>query len=152
VAFAPDGSQIATADDRGKMTVIDPSSGDIIHQDNTAATGSGWDLEYSPDGSLLALCTGDGDVAIWQTSDWEVTLSGDKLFAGGCHDGIFTAGSDVYVAVGQDGALQAWDMADGTLLTVLSFPRAVWSVSLSGTGDFLTIALDNGTAHVLSVP
>jgi WD40 repeat protein len=152
VAFSPDGSMLATADGDGRLDVLQADTGTIVHQDTQATRGAAWDLEFSPDGSMLASCNAGGGAYIWETADWSVTLSGDDLFSGGCTDGEFSRGSDVYFAVGNDGWLYGWELGEGELLSSISFPKALWTVSLSGDGQMLTVAVDNGMAHILGLP
>lgn len=152
VAYSPDGKLLATADAEGRVDVIEADTGKIVFQDKTAGRGATWDLEFSPDGSLLASCNAGGGAYIWETDNWEVVLSGDELFVGGCTDGVFSIGSDVYFGVGHDGMLLGWDTDGGDLVARVDFVKVVWAVSMSGDGEFMTIALDDGSAFVLGLP
>lgn len=152
VAYAPDGSLLATGDGDGRVHVLDSASTEVVFESTTATRGATWDLEFSPDGSMLASCHSGGGVFIWNTSDWSIVLSGDDLFAGGCTDGTFSVGSDVYFAVGADGHLYGWDMsAGGDPLVDITGDVQLWMVSMSGDGEFLVVALDDGTAGVVGL-
>jgi WD40 repeat protein len=152
VAYSPDGSWLGTADGDGRVHVVDAATGDILFEDTQATRGAAWDLEFSPDGALLASCHKGGGVFVWNTSDWSVALSGNDIFTGGCTDGTFSVGSDVYFAVGADGQFYGWDMsAGGDPLVNFSAPVQLWMISVSGDGTFIVAAVDNGTAAVIGL-
>ena len=152
VAYSPDGRLLATADGNGRLSVVEAETANIEFEDLQPSRGAAWDLEFSPDGSMLASCNAGGGVYIWDTSTWEVVLSGDDLFTGGCTDGDFNEDSNIYFGVGHDGWFYAWDTAEGALLTQLDFPKAIWSVSVAGNNQYLTLAVDDGSAYVLGIP
>lgn len=152
IAYSPDGQLVATSDDRGKVTVLKPS-GEIVFEDPATTRGATWDLEFSPDGSLLASCNANGGVFVYDTSNWSIVLSGDALFAGGCTDGTFSVNSDVYFAAGADGSVLGWDIsAGGNPLVELTFAVQVWMIGMSGDGEFMVVAIDDGTAGIIGLP
>ncbi len=152
IAFSPDGRLMATSNVNGNVRVTDIDSGNYVYEDLTIAHGAGWDLEFSPDGSRLASCNGSGGVWIWDTSTWQIDLSGEDVHPGGCTDGVFSRDGSVYFSVGDDGDLNAWDTSTGDLLTYLSAEQAIWTVSITGDGELLGLALDNGTLSVVGLP
>ncbi|HEX2032094.1 MAG TPA: hypothetical protein VHL78_11980 [Actinomycetota bacterium] len=64
VAYAPDGSAIATASADGTVRVWNPASGAQEVMLSGHETGV-WDLAFSPDGSKLASASPDGTVRVW---------------------------------------------------------------------------------------
>jgi WD40 repeat protein len=147
-------SLMATGNANGGVRVtnigVDPVEEIIYHKDSSR--GSIIDLEFSPDGSLLAACTGTGGVFIWDTTTWQIGLSGNAHTSQGCNDGVFSPDSSVYFSVGTDGVLYAWDANEGTRLTSLQAETGIWSIGITGDGELLVLALANGVISVVGLP
>jgi WD40 repeat protein len=118
LAFSPDGSRLASADDTGEVIVWNAFTGAALVR--MEAKGSVRALAFSPDGRRLA--AGDGDyqwgggkphsVRVWRTRD------GKELSSFDAHlewvRGIaFTSDGRRLVTVGADGRVRWWDAGTG---------------------------------------
>lgn len=70
LAFSSDGSVLASSGQDGFLRLWDSASGDMLRQIEPApqvSTSDRWinGVDFSPDGSLLAFATGDGNGHIW---------------------------------------------------------------------------------------
>jgi WD40 repeat protein len=106
---------------------------------------------FSPDGRLLAVGTGNGNIRIWQTNNatplgnflghtdwvWSVTFSPDgKLLASGC----------------SDQTIRLWEMSTGQCLTVLrGHSNRVYSVMFSPDGRLLASGSSDQTMRLWEV-
>ena len=76
VAFSPDGSILATGDDRGNLTIWDTATWSrriSVKGSDTAI----WGLSFSPDGRTLAAAYGDAKVRLWDPVTGQVMLELD---------------------------------------------------------------------------
>jgi WD40 repeat protein len=150
------GILMATGNENGGIRVLDLSAdpAEELVYDKDPSRGSIIDLEFSPDGSMLAACTGAGGIYMLDTSSWGVLWSSPGMHARGCNDGVFTPDGDVYFTVGTDGFIHAWDAVEGRKLTSLRTDGSstIWSIGVSGDGEILALALANGVVSVLGLP
>jgi WD40 repeat protein len=156
--YSPNGKWMAVGDYKGGMTVLDAASSAVVEEDSATAKGAAWDMEFSPDSKLLASCNGSGDIYFWDTSTWasipelikrDVHSDADPALSG-CTDGFFSRGGDIYFSVGNNMVLNAWNAADGNLLQSMMFNAPIMTVSISGDGKLLAVALTDGSFHILS--
>lgn len=64
MAFSADGRLLATADQRGRVFILDSESGEVLHQWKAHADEV-LHVAFSPDGSLLATSGTDGFIRLW---------------------------------------------------------------------------------------
>ncbi len=157
--YSPDGKNLAVSDYKGYVTLF-AGDGNSVVWSAQGAGGATWDLAYSPDGKFVTACNGNGDIATYNTSDGSpyspLTLS--EFYPGGCTDGVFSKSADVYFSVGKQSAsggtgdftLDAWDVKTGKSLYQKHYTVGIWTVSLSGDGELLALAMDNGDFRVLT--
>ena len=122
LAFAPDGSAIATADPFGAAHIWDAGTGQL-RVTLTGHTGGVWGVAYSPDGSIVATAGQDGTVRLWDAD------SGAQRIALRGHTGVVSS-----VQFSPDGIKLASNGSDGV--------ARVWALDLD---DLLRIARDNVT-------
>jgi WD40 repeat protein len=73
VVFSPDGSLLASADDRGTLTIWEVATWTRRHSAKGSDTGI-WGLSFSPNGKTLAAACGDAKVRLWDPIAGQVTL------------------------------------------------------------------------------
>lgn len=148
VAVSPDGGLIATANceatSRG-VTVWDATSGERVRALTTPRT---IDLDFSPDGTLLAAGRCDGTVTFWKVPSFEVLRRipghGSALEAVDFSpDGTRGATTNV------DGTVSVWDVATGDLaLSLVGHDGEVSDVTFSPDGKLLATAGADNTARL----
>ena len=110
LAFAPDGSQLASAGDGGDICVYDLAGG----ADPTLLVGHTCEIlsaAYSPDGTLLATGDVDGTIRIWETTRGTLAhrLAGDREWVRSL--AFSRSGSLLAAAIG--GRIRLWDVTAG---------------------------------------
>jgi len=151
VVYSRDGKLLAVADNKGKAQVFDSAGG--ATQWTAQGKGATWDLEFSPDGKYLTACNGSGDISTWNTADGTVysNLTITNAHPNGCTDGVYTPSGDVYLSVGADFVLNAWEVATGKSLFQKSYTVGIWTMSITGDGELVGLSMDNGEYRILGV-
>jgi WD40 repeat protein len=153
VTVSPDGSMIATA--RGashvarRISLWAASSGKLIRTLDPLDTrkGESDDIEFSPDGRLLATASYDGTATLWRVS------SGQQLrtfhHEGGVAGVAFSPDGKLLGTAGFDGKATVWDVATGKRIsTLVGHSGIVWDVAWSADGEFLATAGQDNTARL----
>lgn len=112
VAFSPDGTQIATGDENGTVTLWDGFHG-IKLRSLSRHSASVYGVAFSRDGKMLATASGDGTAKLWDVASNQepTTLAGH--------------GKAVYgIAFSPDGKQVATSSADATV--------RIWNAGLNG--------------------
>jgi len=94
-------------------------------------------LACSPDGSLLAAATSDGNIRIWQTTDFTPvrTLKGQ---AGWVRSVAFSPDGQLLVGGGPDMTIWLWDVTSGTVVNrLVSTSGRVYSIAFRPDGGLL---------------
>ncbi|WP_158846035.1 WD40 repeat domain-containing protein [Saccharothrix deserti] len=155
--FSADGATIATAGKDGAQAVVrfwDAQSGGDRGRITTAGEGATLDVDYSPDGRLLATGDSTGAVRFWETGDLSATGAPIEL-AADVFAVAFSRDSGLLAAGGGDetGELAVFDT--GTHQPVgptKDFPSRVTSVSFSPDGTRIALGCLDGVVRMLHVP
>jgi WD40 repeat protein/class 3 adenylate cyclase len=154
VAVSPDGTTIATAVGiAGQQTALvlwDASSGERV---TTLDEDPGEidDLEFSPDGTLLAGASATENVTVWELSSGEALRS---LSAGDEHTwGVaFSPDGELLAASGPGGTVKVWRVATGELFqSMVGHIGSVSDVAFSPDGQMLATAGEDRTARLWDV-
>jgi WD40 repeat protein len=147
VAFAPDGTTLATGQ----------TNGIVLSDAETGALKTGWStsspirsLAFAPDGGLLAAGDADGVVHLWdlQRDQESVTLREHR----GVVDSLaFTADGSLLASAGQDGTVRLWDVARGEVVATIRIPRRWVSVALAPDDELLATGSSDGLVRLWDV-
>jgi WD40 repeat protein/DNA-binding CsgD family transcriptional regulator len=153
LAFHPDSDQILVSNDQGSLKVIRTSTGEQqFHM--VLSEGQEWvnGVSYSPDGQLMAVAHGNGEITVWdgQTGEQLAVHSdfGEDLLNfwadRGLHSIDFsprcsTAPGEIcpIATVGTDGKAIIWNALTGEELIVYQNETALTSVAFSPDGNQL---------------
>ncbi|MBN1371303.1 MAG: WD40 repeat domain-containing protein [Anaerolineaceae bacterium] len=113
VAYSPDGSQIASADDDGIILIWDSSNGALLGQFDGHIESMSINLAWSPDGKTIASGGSDEVIRVWdvQTGETLGTLEGHTS---GIIDLAWSPLAPLLVSAGGNGdeTIKFWDMED----------------------------------------
>ena len=119
--FSPDGDRVATAEDSGRATVWDVSTGEVVSEFGGHAKQLVAGIAFSPDGKLVASAgSGEAEAArIWNPDDGTqvLALTSDGVAspdATGARSVAFSPDGSM-VVTGTDKGAQIWDMPSGEL-------------------------------------
>jgi WD40 repeat protein len=117
VSFSPDGKQIAIACEDKSVALHEWPMGTHVAQ-LKGHKARVWKAAWSPDGAMLASCSGDyftptepGELKIWdlKTHTEETSLEGHK---GIVYDVIFSPDGKTLYSASYDGTIKMWNVAD----------------------------------------
>lgn len=107
LAFAPDGSTIATGASAGEVKLWDVATGDCQKTATLAANQSVFSLTFAADGKTLATIEQGRGIKLWDLEREEITLISIPLIGGGI---AYFSGDGRYLAASIfDEALRTWD-------------------------------------------
>lgn len=110
VAFTPDGLQVISCDNNGKLVVHRYADNNWEFDLEISAHKSQiWCVQVSPDGQLAATSSTDGTIAVWSTADWteKMRLKGHESAIWGVD---FDAHSSRLVSCSLDATIRVWDL------------------------------------------
>ncbi|MEH1815256.1 MAG: NB-ARC domain-containing protein [Nostoc sp.] len=108
-------------------------------------------VAFSPDGKLLALGDTNGEIRLYQVSDWK-----QLLFCKGHTNWVlsvaFSPDGTVLASGSTDHTVKLWDVSTGQCLhTLQEHDHEVWSVAFSSDGDLLASGSDDQTMKLWNV-
>src|SRR5262249_37579384 len=91
-------------------------------------------VAFSPDGEMLASCSRDHRIVLWDLAQARAVRSW-KAHDEVVHDVVFTPDGRGLVSVGKDdGSVKLWDLASGSVKAQCECPSYLLSVALSPDG------------------
>ncbi|NET57790.1 MAG: hypothetical protein F6K47_17010, partial [Symploca sp. SIO2E6] len=144
MSLTPQGQQLATAGDDGKVRLWDLSGKQL-----TVLTKSQSQLAkvtFSPQGQHLATAGMDGTAQIW-------SLSGEQLEAWQAHQDTinsisFSPDGQLVATAGKDGVAYIWNLSGEKLAQLKGHSQSIWSMSFSPDGQSLVTACKDGTVKL----
>jgi WD40 repeat protein len=108
-------------------------------------------VAFSPNGELLALGDTNGEIRLYQVSDWKqlLTCKGHTKWVVSV---AFSPDSRTFASSSTDYTVKLWDVSTGECLQALQgHDNEVWSVAFSPDGNTLASASDDQTMKLWSV-
>ena len=129
IAFSPIEKDVLAYPYWNTTILRNVTDGTLIHN-LTGHTGMVWSVTFSPDGSLLATCSGDHSIKIWDVATGlEIkTLTGPNDHV---YTISFSANNSLLVSGGPDETIRIWDVATGALLQTHDVGYHVLTVDFS---------------------
>ncbi|MGE0552795.1 MAG: pentapeptide repeat-containing protein [Gemmatimonadales bacterium] len=156
VAVRPGGRHVASVDSAGQLRIWDRKHHDVVF-DKKAHNGTGYTVEWSGCGTLLAIGSFDQTVSVWRFVDeLGVRLEADPLVLAD-HDDLvngvrFSPSGEVLAAASNNGSVRVWSLASGNVVAHLraqAMPRAIeWAVAFSPDGETLASAGADGLVRL----
>jgi len=117
-------------------------------EDLASHNGGVYACDFSPDGSLLAVASGDGALRLWTLAE-ETTSFVKAGYTGGVRTCRFSPNSRLIAFSGGDGVVRLWDI-DSDRIASLPQERdgGVWCCAFSPDGSLLAAAGANGKIQI----
>jgi WD40 repeat protein len=150
-ALSPDGREVAEGTCTGLVRILDTATGRVLRSENVGDNVTS--LAYAPNGSVLALATGDG-VSALNPQTGAAVKSGIAAGLGGVGRAVNTTS----LAFSPDGRRLAVDSPDGLAIGALASSRSVvvnaslgGNIAFSPDGRLLFAGAQDASLHVYDV-
>jgi len=158
LALSPDRTTLTFGDRDGMIRVLDVKSGQLRHSRLPAWGGPVHSVRFSPDGEVLATCSGPGTICLWDTHGWEPlgNFEADRITGGSASPVSSIAWAPERAAIARANnrqrLVEILDSQSGELLRTLSVgTHDIASVSWSPDGALVVAATEGGPARVWDV-
>lgn len=107
VAYNSSGTSLAVGSHDGRIRILDPISGDFLHEVNLSLAYPIWTLSYDPDGTSLAVGWDDGTLCIVDAGrlSLEINLAGCLVFSV-----VYKSSSKTFAALPQESTSRRVDL------------------------------------------
>ncbi|WP_337307963.1 MULTISPECIES: nSTAND1 domain-containing NTPase [unclassified Streptomyces] len=142
-AFSPDGRTLVTGGFQSSSVHLVDVRAHRRLDTLDAVNKSIYSVAFSPDGSTLAMASGDGKLRLWDLSRRRLTatLTGHTDMA---QSVSFTPDGKTLVSSGRDGAVMLWDAhTHRRIATLTGHTGIVWSAAVSPDGNTLATVGDD---------
>jgi WD40 repeat protein len=122
VAFTPDQTQVVffrSGQVEWSFRVYDLDPFGMVDEIPLDAGITFAEMEFTPDGSLLVAAGSDGDIALFDTSDWR--RAAIRAHQGSVLDVAIDPEGTLIASAGGDGFVRMWDLASRSLVTEIEF-------------------------------
>jgi len=151
VAFAPDGSAVATGSVDGTVRLFAVPGGGPKRVLSATGMGPVYTVVFSADGGMLAAAGEDRAIRIWDVKNGRLLHRID-----GSPDAVLTLAfsphASIIVSAGRDQAVRTWRVSNGKPRSVwLGHGARVWAVAFAPDGETLASASLDGTIRFWDV-
>lgn len=150
VAFDPEGTSLATADENGTVAIWDVTSGQMKNS-FTPHGGPISKVAFSPrQGSgLLATAGLDKTAKLWDAQNGKVRF--DLPHGNAVTDVAFRPDGERVATASLDKKVRIWDVSSGKLLLTISHPAEVTSVAFTPDGMVLAAGTSDHSVHLYNL-
>jgi WD40 repeat protein len=149
VSFSSSGSYFATTEELGNLLIFDNTGAvpALIHTIDLGVSGS-YSLDFSPDGSKVAMDGTDGVVRIYDVASGNLLVSVNA--SASAIRSVDWSPNGAFIATGgQDGTARLWDAATGNLIhAYTNTTAAIANVRVSADNSRVVVAKNNGNIYV----
>ena len=151
IAFAPDGSAVATGSQDGTVRLFAVPGGAPRRLISAAGMGPVLAVAFSADGKLIAAAGEDRTIRIWETKNFrlqhKIEGSSDAVLAL-----AFSPHASIIAAAGRDQAIRTWRVSNGKPRSVwLGHGARIWSIAFAPDGETVASASLDGTLRLWDV-
>jgi WD40 repeat protein len=139
LSWAPDNNRLVFASTTGDLKETNLVIWDVISDKTSligeSLPGSGTDVKWSPDGTLIAVDAGESSVALIDPTRGRVIRQmahGDKVISIS-----WSPDSKRLATAGQSGAIMIWEVSSGNVLTTFDQGVLLTSMAWSPDGNYL---------------
>ncbi len=113
ITWSPDGQTLAVGCGDNSIRLLDIKTGTFQDEILNGHDDWVWNLEYSPDGTLLASSSRDKTISLWNTTSWEIqqVIEVDGLVWK--PQSLAWSPSSRYLVIGKNRLLSCWDVQTG---------------------------------------
>jgi WD40 repeat protein len=158
LAFSPDGRTLAAGTEIGVVPIWQIATGDLLTSLKSHLVINGSEIDYSPitglifspDGKILASGAEDGNIKLWQVSDWTLLRTLER--PGGVTRLAFSPDGAVLAAAYTDGTLRLWNVLDrNSPIDLNGQTDEITSMAFSPDGRILAASSAGGLARLWQV-
>ena len=149
VSFSSNGSYFATTEELGNLLIFDNTGAVpvLIHTIDLGVSGS-FSLDFSPDGSKVAMDGSDGVVRVYDVNSGNLLVSVNA--SSSAIRSVDWSPNGAFIATGgQDGTARLWDASTGSLIHAFTnTSAAIANVRVSADNSRVVVAKNNGNIYV----
>jgi serine/threonine-protein kinase len=149
IAFSPDGTRLASADNDSTVKLWSASTGQLLL---TLAKHSKpvFGVAFNPDGSRLASASLDNNLYVWDASSGDPVLSAPTQF--GLWTVAYSKDGRFLAAAGETTEVDVWNVKTQAFTATLhATGKSISRVDFSPDGNLLVAGGDDGVVHVWNV-
>jgi WD40 repeat protein len=151
VAFSSDGSRVASASFDQKVIIWDVATGLPVRTLGDSTPNKMMAAIFSSHNDLLATAGWNGNVTVWDTSNWQVAhlMQG---YGQTVTTIAFSPDDKLIASAGLDSTVNVWNIVTGTVRTYTGHTGPIWAVAFSHDGKWIASASSDMTVKIWKAP